>query len=97
MINSISLHDALPIWNYCTWMYCHGVPTQEIYQQMGHALKTQSKRSTYKGKPPADIYAVDRKSTRLNSSHVSKSYAVSCLKKKQHCQKPLCCYSGYCQ
>src|SRR5690625_6598210 len=32
-------------------------------------------------KPPATIG--DRKSTRLNSSHVAISYAVSCLKKKQ--------------
>src|SRR5207249_11034005 len=29
-----------------------------------------------------DWYALDRKSTRLNSSHVSISYAVFCLKKK---------------
>src|SRR5207249_11353069 len=29
------------------------------------------------------VYAVDRKSTRLNSSHVSISYAVFCLKKKK--------------
>src|SRR5438067_7507645 len=28
--------------------------------------------------------AADRKSTRLNSSHVSISYAVFCLKKKKH-------------
>src|SRR5699024_12139739 len=28
--------------------------------------------------------AIDRKSTRLNSSHVSISYAVFCLKKKKH-------------
>src|SRR5690348_17789156 len=28
---------------------------------------------------------VDRKSTRLNSSHPSISYAVFCLKKKRHC------------
>src|SRR5438874_6127081 len=27
---------------------------------------------------------LDRKSTRLNSSHVENSYAVSCLKKKSH-------------
>src|SRR5699024_12273796 len=27
---------------------------------------------------------IDRKSTRLNSSHVSISYAVFCLKKKKH-------------
>src|SRR5690625_6709889 len=28
----------------------------------------------------------DRKSTRLNSSHVAISYAVFCLKKKNHCR-----------
>src|SRR5271167_5052400 len=28
--------------------------------------------------------SIDRKSTRLNSSHVSISYAVFCLKKKKH-------------
>src|SRR5699024_12558819 len=32
----------------------------------------------------------DRKSTRLNSSHVSISYAVFCLKKKKH-TKPVIC------
>src|SRR5207249_7434203 len=32
---------------------------------------------------PNVIVKVDRKSTRLNSSHVSISYAVFCLKKKQ--------------
>src|SRR3712207_7963777 len=31
---------------------------------------------------PAQILAVDRKSTRLNSSHANISYAVFCLKKK---------------
>src|SRR5699024_11525294 len=30
-----------------------------------------------------ELYAGDRKSTRLNSSHVSISYAVFCLKKKK--------------
>src|SRR5699024_12275559 len=30
-----------------------------------------------------DYYSQDRKSTRLNSSHVSISYAVFCLKKKK--------------
>src|SRR5690348_17578127 len=30
---------------------------------------------------------VDRKSTRLNSSHPSISYAVFCLKKKMNCRK----------
>src|SRR5438874_5014604 len=31
-----------------------------------------------------DTSAIDRKSTRLNSSHVEISYAVFCLKKKNH-------------
>src|SRR5256885_7664612 len=31
----------------------------------------------------ADIYNLDRKSTRLNSSHLVISYAVFCLKKKK--------------
>jgi len=33
------------------------------------------------GYPPEDL--VDRKSTRLNSSHITISYAVFCLKKKK--------------
>src|SRR5699024_11259467 len=32
----------------------------------------------------ADLKETDRKSTRLNSSHVSTSYAVFCLKKKKN-------------
>src|SRR5207253_10889272 len=34
------------------------------------------------GEPPGRPAVVDRKSTRLNSSHVAISYAVFCLKKK---------------
>src|SRR2546426_5002803 len=33
--------------------------------------------------PPHAAYALDRKSTRLNSSHLVISYAVFCLKKKK--------------
>src|SRR5690242_21318951 len=33
--------------------------------------------------PPTDSLGQDRKSTRLNSSHMSISYAVFCLKKKK--------------
>src|SRR5258707_1428706 len=34
--------------------------------------------------PPAPAVVVDRKSTRLNSSHANISYAVFCLKKKKN-------------
>src|SRR5690625_4474234 len=41
-------------------------------------------RRVYTGAtPPAGAMAEDRKSTRLNSSHVAISYAVFCLKKKK--------------
>src|SRR5437868_9626992 len=45
-------------------------------------------------------FFLDRKSTRLNSSHVSISYAVFCLKKKKITIylisiKPMTCFSNY--
>src|SRR5699024_6829979 len=41
-------------------------------------------RDKWDTKRGATTYGEDRKSTRLNSSHVSISYAVFCLKKKTH-------------
>src|SRR5206468_9647424 len=42
-----------------------------------------------KEKLKADALVVDRKSTRLNSSHDQISYAVFCLKKKNRFTRPL--------
>src|SRR5258707_10810025 len=39
-------------------------------------------RSPLRARGDADLRDVDRKSTRLNSSHANISYAVFCLKKK---------------
>src|SRR5256885_7953805 len=36
-----------------------------------------------RGRPFGEVPAIDRKSTRLNSSHLVISYAVFCLKKKK--------------
>src|SRR5688500_19393473 len=47
----------------------HGVDGHETCQPVVHA-------------PVADVAREDRKSTRLNSSHLVISYAVFCLKKK---------------
>src|SRR6266498_5696810 len=41
----------------------------------------------------APLAKLDRKSTRLNSSHVRISYAVFCLKKKKTQHPPLCVYT----
>src|SRR5690349_22568913 len=42
---------------------------------------------------PQELYDADRKSTRLNSSHVEISYAVFCLKKKRETNRRVsaCC------
>src|SRR3712207_8481800 len=76
-----SLHDALPIFgNSPLWLEQGGVQDRAtalldaIRQAPEHALDT----SRY---PISEIERVDRKSTRLNSSHANISYAVFCLKK----------------
>src|SRR2546430_7220185 len=45
-----------------------------------------SKLSSRMKAAAATLFAADRKSTRLNSSHSQISYAVFCLKKKKHIQ-----------
>src|SRR5690625_6003524 len=68
VIYSLSLHDALPI--------CAGghLP-QRVAQQLCRGLD-------HRNHPVIGHARGDRKSTRLNSSHVASSYAVFCLKKK---------------
>src|SRR3989442_15815482 len=73
-IYTLSLHDALPIWG-------------------GGASLSSKRLSSKRGssgipkrRPCALAWCrrmADRKSTRLNSSHVRISYAVFCLKKKK--------------
>src|SRR5690606_40284234 len=46
------------------------------------AVIDKEKAETEKGHPSKGVPLSDRKSTRLNSSHVKISYAVFCLKKK---------------
>src|SRR6266496_6292786 len=66
-IYTLSLHDALPI---CAPRAASGAPSR---------ARTPPPRRTRS--PPRR--RADRKSTRLNSSHVEISYAVFCLKKKK--------------
>src|SRR5688500_19887175 len=83
---ALSLHDALPIWNedpaqvevarHATLFYGEWTGEMRQRSRAGVDLIMQSR---------------DRKSTRLNSSHLVISYAVFCLQKKtawtrhQHC------------
>src|SRR5690625_6306928 len=54
-----------------------GGAVQKVLQRRGHVAKAGGTAQQQAG-------AVDRKSTRLNSSHVAISYAVFCLKKKKN-------------
>src|SRR5690606_40611490 len=73
-IYTLSLHDALPIFR----------------DELGHEARLREYYLTWS----ADAFEIrigrqqqDRKSTRLNSSHVKISYAVFCLKKKNSTQQ----------
>src|SRR5690554_8005459 len=72
-IYTLSLHDALPI------------------SSRPFSLRNQkdwySWLSVLLYMPRAGMFSGDRKSTRLNSSHVRISYAVFCLKKKKKKKK----------
>src|SRR2546427_6851751 len=75
-IYTLSLHDALPICRLC-----------------GPLARRQNRRPAARGpfgSRPREAHGdqqtsdfLDRKSTRLNSSHSQISYAVFCLKKKK--------------
>src|SRR5690348_18242865 len=71
-IYTLSLHDALPI--SLDPAYAQEVLTPGVCQQLT-ALAS--------GQVGVNLSIEDRKSTRLNSSHPSISYAVFCLKKKK--------------
>src|SRR2546429_8923581 len=69
-IYTLSLHDALPI--------CGGLSSPTLYPTLYKAVCAY----TIVINRSACLLVLDRKSTRLNSSHGYISYAVFCLKKK---------------
>src|SRR2546430_13085004 len=75
-IYTLSLHDALPI-----FAYRNGAPVR--VSDVANVIDgvENSKQAAWANQNPAVI--LDRKSTRLNSSHSQISYAVFCLKKKK--------------
>src|SRR5258705_8724455 len=75
-IYTLSLHDALPIW-----------PSMELTAKGSSVPASPRPRLECGGAsgahPERRALPRDRKSTRLNSSHLGISYAVFCLKKKK--------------
>src|SRR3712207_8843689 len=78
-IYTLSLHDALPIFtaSIILQLLTVVVPSLEKLQKEGEVGQQRITQYTR-------YLTVDRKSTRLNSSHANISYAVFCLKKKNH-------------
>src|SRR5256885_13190016 len=85
-IYTLSLHDALPIWS--SRLFRRGSPSTYVVSAIvgsapplyigGEYLR----RLEMQRKPKVLFFSIDRKSTRLNSSHLVISYAVFCLKKQ---------------
>src|SRR3712207_8155077 len=80
-IYTLSLHDALPILGLgkhaqALALHAHGVKGIRDYMVEAGKMVFSS------GKVLFGV-GIDRKSTRLNSSHANISYAVFCLKKKK--------------
>src|SRR5690348_18431664 len=83
-IYTLSLHDALPI---STAGEIHATFQSVGINDVLEMWVGQSERNLHdlfeQARADAPTH-IDRKSTRLNSSHPSISYAVFCLKKKKH-------------
>src|SRR5699024_11382661 len=93
---TLSLHDALPIYIqlYVFWMklfsfYRNLLPAYWLCPAVKEDKQRNKQKTDGNNEGEKDSKSVnkvrksDRKSTRLNSSHVSISYAVFCLKKKK--------------
>src|SRR5439155_17470808 len=75
---SASLAAVPPVGTTCA--ACHVAPPSRLLPSSSPVPASVQVRYT----TPLASMATDRKSTRLNSSHVAISYAVFCLKKKKN-------------
>src|SRR5205814_5398770 len=85
--STLSLHDALPI-----FLGHEGIPGHFLQLSIANHLRDEIRRQhsdnvfvegwALYGEEMLSRQGLDRKSTRLNSSHLGISYAVFCLKKK---------------
>src|SRR5690349_24258755 len=83
---TLSLHDALPILKerFGDQLHLEAEPADELGRRgiLGGlaAQRLDAADALEQFAAPEHRLALDRKSTRLNSSHVENSYAVFCLK-----------------
>src|SRR5256885_4839127 len=84
-IYTLSLHDALPICLHERGILSEqvGDTTQMVSEGAVLAVSACLQCSQIQSVVGQEMQRTDRKSTRLNSSHLVISYAVFCLKKKK--------------
>src|SRR5689334_23842600 len=83
-IYTLSLHDALPIWWRSLARQCGRRRERRVLRRRAGSRGVSCCSDRQSDQTPC----ADRKSTRLNSSHSSISYAVFCLKKKKKTEDP---------
>src|SRR3712207_8428519 len=82
-IYTLSLHDALPILDALRERVRTSTAKPQPTEPAGPSAAPASPGQAAEPSEPAQASgSLDRKSTRLNSSHANISYAVFCLKKK---------------
>src|SRR5438445_6083089 len=82
-IYTLSLHDALPIYQQA------GMRLRNEIYAVGDSRDVNESIEKFLGRKQSVQPFLDRKSTRLNSSHANISYAVFCLKKKNKRKRTL--------
>src|SRR5689334_23542010 len=92
---TLSLHDALPIWDGAQVRVVRHIHRGGVVPEGGRTgrqrVASEVAAVVERQRHPEEVLVGlaglgDRKSTRLNSSHSSISYAVFCLKKKTNKQ-----------
>src|SRR5688500_19732447 len=84
LLSPPSLHDALPILRRAERGYAIAVQPRVLRDRGRESLLQIDQRlaAPVAANGIGESLSIDRKSTRLNSSHLVISYAVFCLKKK---------------
>src|SRR5207253_9615428 len=94
-LHTLSLHDALPIFDVSGGrrverhqapqdVAIHALHALMIARELQIRVERRVAQILEQGTLVGVVHRQDRKSTRLNSSHVAISYAVLCLKKKKY-------------
>src|SRR5207245_9091087 len=87
---TLSLHDALPIWQSKRVFQIPREFASMAFDNLSRRPLQISRAGVIaEPRPQPQHFFQDRKSTRLNSSHGSISYAVFCLKKKNLSIQPI--------